>query len=73
MSKPTLLDAKIDLAATVLDLAHLGNIIVNLRAFMRDSNGEDRSHLKIDLMRYEEYQAEGLALKDKIEDYIANL
>ncbi len=42
-----------DLELTQRDISRLDSIIANLTLFIRDSGGENRGFLKIDLLKYE--------------------
>lgn len=59
-------EMKHDLEATDRDLARLNLIVENLRLFIRDSDGEDRSFLKMNLLTFESLVAQAARLREKI-------
>lgn len=69
----TLPEAKIDLANVVIDIHNLTRIVEGLKNFKTRSRGEDRSFLRMDLMKYENLQFDAFKLKQKIEAKIKEL
>lgn len=62
-----------DLREMSVDLERLRNITVNLRAFINDSFGEDRSRYKVDLLKWESIYNDGLRLKRVIADKLLQI
>ena len=67
-SKPTLKEAKADLAQTIRDIKYLKAIVTNLQSFL--NNDEGREHLRFDQLRYETHLHTAEVLKIKIDKVI---
>lgn len=59
-------EMKADLAATQRDIEALDSIAANLRVFIYEAHGEDRSAFKVDLLKYEGLASDGRRLRKKI-------
>lgn len=65
-NKMTLLEIEEDLKNTERDIQYLQVITQALNAFIRESDGEDRSSFRIDVMKYESLLSEAYDLKRRI-------
>lgn len=66
-------EAEADLAATLRDVTRLSAIVDNLRLFIHDSAGENRSLYRMDLMRFEKLLDDGRNLETAIRQHVASL
>lgn len=64
-------EIEVDLAATQRDVRRLTSIVNNLDSFITDSCGEDRSRLRVDLMRYRSLLATSIELEGRISEALA--
>lgn len=69
----TLAEVRADLAATDRDITRLDTIAANLALFIDDSQDENRSHYRMDLLRFRVRLIEARELRTKILAKLAEL
>ena len=71
----TITDVESDLASTDRDIERLDSIAAGIRTFMNDSQGEDRSAFKVDVIKYEGLAGHARRLREnivKVKDALQN-
>lgn len=63
----TIKEVQADYAATLRDIERCAIIAANVRLFMEDSVGEDRSKFKMDVFKWEALLSQARRLRDKIQ------
>lgn len=69
----TIAEVQYDLANTRRDFSRLNTIVENLKLFIKDSGGEDRSFLKPELMKFERLLVQAEQLMPQIENQLQAL
>lgn len=68
MTTPTLEEVQKDKIASGIDIMALSAIVKNLREFIHNPCGEDRSSYRVDLMKWESHLAQARFLDGRIKE-----